>query len=190
MSTISYAVAARIPLLNQFSDRDRSSVVITGVYINAFAGSITMAATNGKVLAEEVSPYEGDDFVAILDGIGCRKYLPAFLRTIPRERRPDGLTMKPEPNRVTLSHRDGSFSISKIQGTFPPYANALPKERSTPPDTYGINPELFGLASALLPRAVKVTWARGPILEAIVPIAPLTSQRVLIMPLHLPADGK
>jgi DNA polymerase III subunit beta len=148
-------------------DKDRTSAVLSGVYVAVGNGEFIMAATDGKVLCEAV---ESDAAFASIEPLSV--IVPAVtinhLNRILQSTKPETVEIAFAGSvvffRVVLESHGGlqvELSSRLVEGNFPPYRNALP----APSDNVVVF-ETSELASAVRRTALMTSnTARGIVMN-------------------------
>jgi DNA polymerase-3 subunit beta len=121
------------------ADRERSSAVLTGILLSGRGHEVAMAATDGKVLGEQVAKTTselGDDgFQAILPA-GTINHISRILSSGAKGDATIMLTGKVLFLRCLVGEEDAKVQVELssrlIDGVYPPYRNALPMSGGTP----------------------------------------------------------
>lgn len=112
-------------------DRDRTSAVLSGIFVMIGNGEFVLAATDGKILCEAVEKHESfrlgaEPVQAVIPAVTIN-HLQRILATVPSER--IELAFAGKLVFVRLNTADGlrvELTSRLVEGNFPSYRNALP----------------------------------------------------------------
>lgn len=112
-------------------DRDRTSAVLSGIFVSIGNGEFVLAATDGKILCEAVEKHEsfrlGAEAVQAVIPAVTINHLQRILATVPSER--IELAFAGKLVFVRLNTAEGlrvELTSRLVEGNFPSYRNALP----------------------------------------------------------------
>ena len=112
-------------------DRDRTSAVLSGIFVSIGNSEFVLAATDGKILCEAVEKHESfrlgaEPVQAVIPAVTIN-HLQRILATVPSER--IELAFAGKLVFVRLNTADGlrvELTSRLVEGNFPSYRNALP----------------------------------------------------------------
>ena len=114
-------------------DKDRTSAVLSGIFLSVGNGEVVMAATDGKILCEAVEKHEsfrlnpaGDPVHAVVPAVTIN-HLQRILGTVPPEQVEIAFAAKLLFVRLKTSvGLNVELTSRLVDGNFPTYRNALP----------------------------------------------------------------
>lgn len=194
-TTLLHSILARVPLIHLAHDADCSSVTLTGVLLQCTAGTLTIVATNGKLLIEEQFAVQGvADFTALVSEDGVKR-LASFLKLTVNKKMDTEVTASVDSKAMTLTASNGSAVVLPLlSGTFPAFAAVWDKPKAAvAPVRFCTNGDYVAILAKVWSRgkaggpAIVYEWRLGHLrCTPLVSTCEATVQRAILMPVILP----